>query len=118
MVRNLPGLPSDRQMVVKKSRILASFLSWTVPTAGHAYAGDWGRTRFFAGVRAVGLGSYVVGRKTDRDALSSIGMSYLAIGRVGEIIDAWWTASDHNRLSRRLALAPMGRGLRVTFPLP
>lgn len=108
----VPRMAYDR-----KSPGLAVLFAWLLPSAGHGYAGDWGR-----GVKFIllDIGSFaVIGAglsKTQIDCggffrceetLTDDGASLVGIGflsllafRVWEFVDAYDAANDYNRIGR------------------
>ena len=99
--------------ITQKSPLGAVVLAWLVPSAGHAYAGDWGRGAKFI---ALDIGSFIVMgvglSKTEvscgwaycEETLTDEGAGYVGLGflsllgfRIWEFVDAYHTAKDYNR---------------------
>lgn len=93
-----------------KNRLLTGVLAWAVPSAGHAYAGDWGASKFFVAAQAAGLGVAYWGSTMEKrpcsrcepkrtglgEGMVTMGMTYFFLGRVTEILDAALVeAGDH-----------------------
>jgi len=89
----------------KKEPWIAVLGAWFMPSLGHYYAGDWGRSLPKIGVQAAGLGLYIAGlSQTTTSSTTSSGTSLalgglivLLGGRIWEYFDAYSTAEDYNR---------------------
>lgn len=76
----------------QKSPLVAVGLAWVVPSAGHAYAGDWVRGARFIGLEILALTVIGVDGSSGHDGL----ITFLGF-RIWEFVDAYHTAKDYNR---------------------
>jgi hypothetical protein len=111
----------------EKSPLGAVAISWLVPSAGHAYAGDWNRGLKFLGLEVGEIlvmsyayadnqteyvydGGYTYYEETgtENDWIGGVAALAFLGTRVWEYFDAYDTAQDHNRqLKQSLGLKPM-----------
>jgi len=108
----------------KKNPWGAVAFSWFIPSAGHAYAGDWGRGAKFLGLEVleIALISYGMQETTEtrntyygkvteteykNEGIASLATLALVGTRLWEYFDAYDTAEDYNeKLKQRLDLMP------------
>lgn len=109
-----------------KSKATAILLSLLISSAGHAYAGDWGRGLLFLAGR---LGSYAMiisgANSRGNEGVASAGLVLLLVLMIGEPIDAASAVDDYNdnlyeRIYGRkpplaINIVPQRKGLQLQF---
>jgi hypothetical protein len=84
-----------------KNPWLAVGAAWFLPTAGHAYAGNWGRGLPFLGVEAASLALMMSSINNTGTSVNTsqygLAVGALLVARVWEYFDAYATAEDANK---------------------
>lgn len=85
----------------EKSPFLGAFLASVVPTSGHLYAQNWGRSiKCVAGeIGGAALLMYYLSdqeKRSDRGVHLGIGIAMLTISKIWEMVDAYGATKDYN----------------------
>jgi len=110
--------PAMQYNLMKKSSLAAGALEYLLPTAGHAYAGNWKRgilptvvTIAGGATLLIALNDSYVGWKDSDDPVVWIGTGLLGAGRAWGIASAMHTATIYNKhLRERLHVEPQPNG--------
>jgi len=84
-----------------KNPWLAVGAAWFIPTAGHAYAGNWGRGLPFLGVEAASLALMMSSISSTGSTVNTsqygLALGVFMVARIWEYFDAYSTAEDANK---------------------
>jgi hypothetical protein len=92
-----------------KNPWLAVGMAWLLPTMGHAYAGNWGRSLPFLGAEIVGLALMTSSISSTGTSVNTsqygLGLGIFLGARIWEYIDAYTTAEEfNNELKKKYGL--------------